>query len=111
MTPPEPPDAIPDFLLEQFDDLSPETLRGVADYAREETYAKPDEMPDSMSTALALQDDETVAAIADYADALAEFLAERDADSLREITGDPSDEEEKWGHKRILEWHGGGRQR
>lgn len=107
MTPPEPPDAIPDFLLEQFDNLSPETLRGIADYAREETYVKPDEMPDSMSTALALQDDETVAAIADYADALAAFLTEQDADSLRDITGSSSDEEEKWGHQRILEWHGG----
>ena len=107
MTVPEPADTIPDFLLEQFADLSPETLRDVGDYARKDTYVAPDGMPNSMREAFALQDDETLAAIAAYADELALFLEERDADSFREITGDPSDEEEKWGHKRILEWHGG----
>ncbi|WP_242611606.1 hypothetical protein [Natrinema hispanicum] len=86
MTVPEPSDAIPDFLLEQFDDLSAETLRGTGDYARKETYIAPDEMPDTIKEAFALQDDETRAAIGDYADELAAFLEERDADSLREIT-------------------------
>ncbi|ELY85204.1 hypothetical protein [Natrinema altunense] len=73
-----PPDAIPDFLIEHFDDLSPETLRGTADYARGEAYLPPDEMPDKMKEAFVLQDDETVAAIADYADELAAVLEEQD---------------------------------
>ncbi|WP_408956755.1 hypothetical protein [Natrinema sp. 74] len=107
MTVPEPSDSIPDFLLEQFGDLSPELLRDVGDYARKDTYIAPDGMPDSMKESFALQDDDTLAAIADYADELAVFLEERDADSLEAITGGPNDEEEKWGHKRILEWHGG----
>jgi len=105
MAPPTPPDAIPDFLLEQFDDLSPETLRGTGDYARKDTYVSPDEMPDTMKEAFALQDDNTLGAIADYADELAAFLEEQDADSLRDITGNQGDEEESWGHKQILQWH------
>ncbi|MFA9416273.1 hypothetical protein [Natrinema sp. HArc-T2] len=105
MEPPTPPDAIPDFLLEQFDGLSPATLRGTGEYARKETYVAPDEMPDSIKEAFALQDDETRAAIGDYVDELAAFLAEHDADSLQEITGDSSDDEESWGHQQILQWH------
>ncbi|TMT80377.1 hypothetical protein E2L06_19270 [Haloterrigena sp. H1] len=105
MAPPSPPDVIPEFLLEQFDDLSAETLRGTGDYARKEMYVTPDEMPDTVKEAFALQDDETRAAIGDYADELAAFLEERDADSLQEITGGSSDDEESWGHQRILEWH------
>lgn len=104
MTVPEPSDAIPDFLLEQFDDLSAETLRGTGDYARKETYIAPDEMPDTIKEAFALQDDETRAAIGDYADELTAFLEERDADSLREITGGSSDDEESRGHQGF--WNG-----
>ncbi|WP_222915896.1 hypothetical protein [Natrinema sp. SYSU A 869] len=105
MTPPEPPGEIPDFLLEQFDDLSPETLRGVSDYALEETYVAPDGMPDAMSESFALQDDDTLEAIASYADSIAEFLDENEAESLVDLTGDQGGEEEAWGRKRILEWH------
>jgi len=102
---PTPSDAIPEFLLEQFDDLSPETLRETSDYARKDTYVTPDEMPDTMKEAFALQDEETRAAIAEYADDLAAFLAERDADSLREVTGDADDDQDSWGHQQILQWH------
>lgn len=105
MTVPEPPETIPDFLIEQFNDLSPDTLRGTGDYALRETYVTPDEMPDTMKEAFALQDDDTLAVIAEYVDDLAAFLEDQDADSLREITGNPSDEEETWGHQKILEWH------
>ncbi|SEQ71564.1 hypothetical protein [Natrinema salaciae] len=107
MTPPDPPAAIPDFLLEQFADLSPEILREIGDYARNDTYVAPDGMPDTTKEAFALQDEETLEAVAAYVDDLAAFLEDRDADSLVDITGSPNDEEEKWGHKRILEWHGG----
>ncbi|MDS0476350.1 hypothetical protein [Natrinema sp. 1APR25-10V2] len=106
MTTPTPPNAVPDFMLEQFAELSPETLRGVGDYARTDTYVAPDGMPDSLKESFALQNDETLAAIADYVDELAAFLEEREADSLAAIT-DTGDDEEKWGHKKILEWHGG----
>ncbi|ELY78561.1 hypothetical protein [Natrinema pallidum] len=105
MASPTPPDAIPDFLIEQFDDLSPETLRGTADYAREETYLAPDEMPDKIKEAFVLQDDDTVAAVADYADELAAFLEARDADSLRGTVANASGGDESWGHRRILQWH------
>ncbi len=104
---PNPPDAIPEFMHEQFAELSPETLRGVGEYARTDTYVAPDGMPDSLKKSFALQDDETLAAIADYVDELAAFLEELEADSLEAITDDSGDEEEKWGHRRILEWHGG----
>jgi len=105
MAAPTPPDAIPEFLLEHFDDLSPETLRGTGDYARKDTYVTPDEMPDAIKEALALQDDETRLAIGEYADELAAFLTEQDADSLRELSGDSGDDEEPWGHQQILQWH------
>ncbi|WP_226482028.1 hypothetical protein [Natrinema amylolyticum] len=105
MRPPESPDAIPDFLLEKFNDLSPETLEGVADYARRDTYVAPDEMPDSLLESFALQDEETLMVIAAYADELAAFLEDQDADSLRDSVGRPGDNREGWGHSRILEWH------
>lgn len=105
MRPPEPSDAIPDFLFEKFNDLSPETLRGVADYARRDTYVAPDEMPDSLIESFALQDEETLESIATYVDGLAEFLEEEDADSLREIVGEPADGEETWGQQQLREWH------
>lgn len=104
MTPPDPPATVPDFLLDQFTDHSPETLRGIGEYAREETYVAPDAAPDSIVEAFALQDEETLEAIAAYVDELAAFLEERDADSLSAITGD-ADGEESWGHQRILNWH------
>lgn len=103
---PEPPAAIPDFLLEQFADCSPETLRGIGEYARSETYIAPDGMPDATKEAFALQDDDTLAAVSTYVDALADFLETNDADSLASLADD-GDEAEKWGHKRLLEWHGG----
>ncbi|QLK24419.1 hypothetical protein HYG81_09805 [Natrinema zhouii] len=105
MRPPEPSDAIPDFLFEKFNDLSPETLRGVADYARRDTYVAPDEMPDSLIESFALQDEETLEAIATYVDELAAFLEEEGADSLRELIGDSSDEDETWGQQQLREWH------
>ncbi|ELY70110.1 hypothetical protein C488_19562 [Natrinema pellirubrum DSM 15624] len=107
---PDPPEAIPDFLLEQFADCSPETLRGIGEYARSETYIAPDGMPDSVKEAFALQDDETIAAVAAYVDDLAEFLEMNDAESLAALTDD-GDDGEKWGHKNILEWHGGSPQK
>ena len=93
MTPPEPPATIPDFLLDQFVDLPPSVLREIGAYAREETYVAPEAAPDSVVEAFVLQDDETVAAIAAYADSLADYLEERDADSLAAITGAPSDDD------------------
>jgi hypothetical protein len=105
MTTPTPPNAVSDVMLEQFAELSPETLRGVGDYARTDTDVAPDWMPDSPKEAL--QNDETLAAIADCVDELAAFLEEREADSLAAITDTSADEEKKWGHKKILEWHGG----
>ncbi|OLZ42767.1 hypothetical protein A6E15_16745 [Natrinema saccharevitans] len=108
---PEQPEAIPDFLFEQFADCSPETLRGIGQYARSETYVAPDGMPDATKEAFALQDDETLAAVAAYVDDLAEFLEMNDADSLAALTDDDGDEDEKWGHKKILEWHGGSPQK
>ncbi|MBZ6494695.1 hypothetical protein [Natrinema longum] len=105
MTSPTPPDVIPDFLSEQFDDLPPETLRGIGDYARKETYVAPDGMPDTTKEAFALQDAETLEAVAAYVDELAAFLEDQDADSLTEVTGQSSDEDEQWGKQRILDWH------
>lgn len=106
MAPPEPPATIPDFLLDEFVDLPPAVLRDIGDYARGETYITPDSAPDTVTEALVLQDDETLEAIAEYVDSLADFLAERDADSLAAITGHPADDVAKsWGHKRILDWH------
>ncbi|NUB89943.1 hypothetical protein HTZ84_18300 [Haloterrigena sp. SYSU A558-1] len=105
MTPPDPPATIPDFLLDQFTDHSPETLRAIGEYAREETYVAPEAAADSIVEAFALQDEETLAAIAGYVDELADFLEERDVDSLEAITGDDTDDEESWGHRRILDWH------
>ena len=105
MTPPDPPATIPDFLLDQFTDHSPETLREIGEYARKETYVAPDAAPDSIVEAFALQDGETLEAVAAYVDELAAFLEERDADSLAAITGDDADDEESWGHQRLLDWH------
>ncbi|WP_339105546.1 hypothetical protein [Haloterrigena salinisoli] len=105
MTPPKPPAAIPDFLLDQFIDHSPETLRDIGEYARKETYVAPEAASDSIVEAFALQDEATLAAIARYVDELASFLEERDADSLAAITGDDADDEKSWGHQRILDWH------
>lgn len=105
MTPPDPPATIPDFLLDQFTEYSPETLRGIGEYARGETYAAPDAASDSIVEAFALQDEATLEAIAGYVGELADFLEERDADSLAAITGDDADDEKSWGHKRLLDWH------
>lgn len=106
MDPPEPPAAIPDFLLEQLTELSPRTLRDVGEYARNNRAVAPETVPESIVTAFALQDDDTLDAIAGHADALAAFLEDRDAESLAEIGDGQTDEEEDWAHKRILEWHG-----
>jgi hypothetical protein len=103
MTPPDPPDAVPDFLLEQFDDRSVETLHGIVEYVRTDTYVPPDGMPDSMKEAFALQDEDTVAAAATYADDLAAFLEKREADSFAAFTGSASSEEAEWGKEKILE--------
>ncbi|SIR91919.1 hypothetical protein [Natronorubrum thiooxidans] len=105
MTAPEPPNAIPDFLLEQFTDLSPETLRGIADYARGDTYIAPDKAPETIVESFALQDDDTLEAVAEYADSLAAFLETRDAESLTAVTS-TQDTQERWGHDNILKWHG-----
>ncbi|ADB62495.1 hypothetical protein Htur_3633 [Haloterrigena turkmenica DSM 5511] len=106
MTPPNPPATIPDFLLDQFTDHSPATLREIGEYARKETYVAPEAAPDSIVEAFALQDEETLEAIARYADELADFLEEHDADSLTAITGHPVDDTvDSWGHQRILDWH------
>ncbi|QRV17206.1 hypothetical protein [Haloterrigena salifodinae] len=105
MTLPDPPATVPDFLLDQFTDHSPETLRDIGEYARKETYVAPEAASDSIVEAFALQDEETLAAIAGYVDELGDFLEERDADSLAAITGDDTDDEESWGHQRILDWH------
>ncbi|ELZ21517.1 hypothetical protein C477_05546 [Haloterrigena salina JCM 13891] len=106
MTPPDPPATIPDFLLDQFTDHSPETLRDIGEYARKETYVAPEAAPNSIVEAFALQDEDTLEAIARYVDELADFLEERDADSLEAITGDDAgDESGSWGHQRLLDWH------
>ena len=106
MEPPTPPEPIPDFLVERLTELSPATLRDVAEYARDTRTAAPETIPESIVTPFALQDDETLAEIADYADAVAAFLEERDAESLAEVDESEENVDEEWSHKRILEWHG-----
>lgn len=91
-------DTIPDFLVEQLDTLDEAALLAVADYA-ESNGVPPDEVPEDISTAFALQDDETLAAVAAYARDLAAAEEERDgsqeaADRDTEAPTDADDDED-----------------
>ncbi|MFC6719538.1 hypothetical protein ACFQGT_13880 [Natrialbaceae archaeon GCM10025810] len=107
MPAPSRPDEIPDFLLERFDEYDPRTLRAIGTYAQKQAYTAPEEVPSSTVQSLALQDDATLAAIGEYVEAVADFLEERDAESLATVSEDEGEpNEESWGHRQIRNWHG-----
>ena len=101
----DPPAEIPDFLVERLTELSPETLRSVGEYARGETYVLPEDAPDGLVESFALQDDTTLEAIGEFTEEAAAFLEQEDVESLEELF-EEDEEEEKWGHNRLAEWHG-----
>ena len=101
----EPPSDVPDFLVEHLAELPPETLRPVGEYARGETYVLPEGAPDNLVESFALQDDEVLEAIGEFTEEAAAVLEDEDVDSLEELLKDDEDEE-KWGHNRLAEWHG-----
>jgi hypothetical protein len=67
-----PSEDVPQFLVDELVDLDPPALRSVAAYADGESYALPDDVPESVRNALALQDDATLAAVAAVARDFAE---------------------------------------
>lgn len=71
-TPPTPHDTVPDFIIERFDDHSPEELRAIVSYA--ETLSSSADVPGYVVRAFAIQDDETRTVVAIYADELADYL-------------------------------------
>lgn len=66
-----PPAIIPDFLVEELEQLDESALLAVALYAESDGVPS-DRVPENVSMAFAMQDDETVSAIGRYARELAE---------------------------------------
>jgi hypothetical protein len=87
-------DKIPDFLVEKLEPLKENTLLAVASYA-ESDGLPPDEVPDDLSTSFALQDDETLDAIAAYTRTLAENKGEANAEESEASDADEEDEEDQ----------------
>lgn len=83
-----PEEQIPEFLIERLEPLNEETLLAVASYA-ESDGVPPDEVPDDFSAPFALQDDETLQAIATYS----RNLAENEETNAEESESSAPDEE------------------
>ena len=107
-----PSEDVPQFLIDELVDLDPPALRSVAAYADGESYALPDDVPESVRNALALQDDGTLAAVAAVARDFAE--SGENGESVAPGDGEPTDaagggaaagddsEDEDWWEDRFL---------
>lgn len=60
-----PPEQVPDFVVEHFEEHDPDTLRNIVAY--EAQRARSTEVPKYITEAFVMQDDETKRAIASYA--------------------------------------------
>ncbi|WP_256296636.1 hypothetical protein [Haloarchaeobius salinus] len=77
-SPPMPPEQVPDFVVEHFEEHDPETLRDIVAY--EAQRARSTEVPKYITEVFVMQSDETKRAIATYARDLAAHKEERAAE-------------------------------
>jgi hypothetical protein len=96
-----PEEQIPEFLIERLEPLNEETLLAVASYA-ESDGVPPDEVPDDFSTSFALQDDETLQAIATFSRNLAENSEETNAEESESSAADDEAEDDEQGKNTSL---------
>ncbi|WIV68025.1 hypothetical protein [Natrialbaceae archaeon AArc-T1-2] len=107
----EPSADIPDFLRERLDELGLEALRATAEFARNGSYVAPEEVPDDVVEAFALQDDETLEAVATYVEELGTTKAssigatatKRDDDAGND---DTEGDDGGWATSKIRDWRG-----
>jgi hypothetical protein len=83
-----PPDTIPDFLVQELEQLDEPALLAVALHA-ESDGVPPDRVPEDVSMAFAMQDDETIAEIGKYARKLANSKDQEDDESTTPPDTDP----------------------
>lgn len=74
-SPPMPPEQVPDFVVEHFEEHDPDTLRNIVAY--EAQRARSTEVPKYITEAFVMQNDETKRAIASYARDLAAHKEQR----------------------------------
>jgi hypothetical protein len=89
-----PPDSIPEFLIENLKQLDEPTLLAIALHA-ESRGPPPEQVPDEIGNAIAMQDDATTAAIGRYAQELAERAESPDpepSDDASEESSEPTDD-------------------
>jgi len=89
---PTPSDDVPDFIVDHLRKLPPETLLAADEYARGSTVVAPDELPNELIEAFALQDESTLEAIGSYATAVADYVQEHDGESLADVTEDENED-------------------
>jgi len=83
-----PPDTIPDFLVQELEQLDEPALLAVALHA-ESDGVPPDRVPEDVSMAFAMQNDETVARIGKYARELADSKEQEDGESTTDTETEP----------------------
>jgi hypothetical protein len=82
---------VPEFLVDELADMDSDGLRSVVAYVGEDQLTLPDSVPENVFTALSLQDEETVAAVATVA---AEFADRKEAGEAVAETGDDGEPSE-----------------
>jgi hypothetical protein len=83
---PEPSEEVSEFLVEEFQTEPPRTLRAISEHAHDRSNIS--DTPEYARDAFALQDDQTKAAAAEYAEALADFLEAEGYDTLEAVPED-----------------------
>jgi hypothetical protein len=102
----EPPESIPEFLIENLQQLDEPTLLAIALHA-ESRGPPPEQVPDEIENAIAMQDDATTAAIGRYAQKLAEQAESPDPEPpvvTSEESSEPTDDSPERDMNRYNVW-------